>query len=123
MTVIERTAYPKLSPNPSTQEIEERYTPTQEEIAWAKTHVRTQAGLLGWVVTLKVFQAMHYFPAPEDIPKGVIRHIRSQLKLPTSLSGVPSQRSWRLYQKHIRGHLKIQSYRPQGEQLASYRGD
>ena len=118
MTIIERTAYPKLSPNPSTQEIEERYTPTEEEIAWAKTHVRTQAGLLSWLVTLKVFQAMHYFPAPKEISKGVIQHIRSQLKLPTALSGLPSQRSWRLYQEQIRGHLNIRSYRPQGERLA-----
>ncbi|ANV84116.1 transposase [Picosynechococcus sp. PCC 7003] len=118
MTVIERTAYPKISRTPSTKELEERYRPTEEELAWARPHVRTQAGLLSWLVTLKIFQATHYFPAPKDVPKRVIRYIRSHLKLPASLSGMPAKRSWRLYQEQIRGHLNIVSYRPQGEQLA-----
>lgn len=118
MTVIERTAYPQISPRSTPQELAERYTPTAEELVAGRSYVRTQAGLLGWLVMLKAFQAVKYFPDPKQIPKAVIQHIRAQAKLPASLS-IPPKRSLRLYQEQIRNHLKITPYYPKGKELAT----
>ena len=119
MTVIERTAYPQLSSHPTTRELTECYTPTSEEVEVAQVHTRTQAGLLAWVMMLKTFQVLKYFVNPPEIPQAIIEHLRTHLKLPASLSGLPPERSLRRYQEQIRAYLGVSLYHPQGQILAT----
>jgi hypothetical protein len=81
MTLIDRTAYPRFKQYPSAKELTELYTPTLEELKCVKSRVRSHEGLLCFMVMLKSFQRLGYFPHPENVPITIIKHIRSYLKL------------------------------------------
>lgn len=93
MTVIERTAYPRHKQHPSAKELVELYTPTSEEIKFVKSRIKSHAGLLSFMVMLKSFQRLGYFPHPELVPAAVINHLRSCLKLNSWVKAIPSTRS------------------------------
>lgn len=52
------------------------YTPTPEEVLFARLHVRNNAGLLPLLVLLKCFQRLQYFPSLPDVPAPVVDHVR-----------------------------------------------
>lgn len=62
MTWIERTAYPRLSHQVSMRELVEAFTPTCDEIAWARAQTRSDQHLLTLLVLLKCHQRLGYFP-------------------------------------------------------------
>ncbi|MEJ1931364.1 Tn3 family transposase [Nostoc sp. NIES-2111] len=68
MTLIDRTAYPRFKQYPSAKELTELYTPTLEELKFVKSRVRSHEGLLCFMVMLKSFQRLGYFPHPENVP-------------------------------------------------------
>ncbi len=68
MTSIERTAYPRFKRNPTVRELLEVYTPSQEEIEFARATTRGEGALLSLVVMLKGFQRLGYFPRPDAVP-------------------------------------------------------
>lgn len=88
MTAIERTAYPSFKQQPSPKELAELYTPTAEDIAFAKTYTDSFSGRFRLLVLLKAFQRLGYFPHPELIPATVINHMRAALKLPARVSAI-----------------------------------
>ena len=81
MTAIERTAYPRFKSQANAKELAQLYTPSAEEIAFAKSQVKSKRGLLRFLVMLKSFQRLGYNPQPDEIPATVIGHIRSCLNL------------------------------------------
>ncbi len=111
MTVIERTAYPRFKQYPSPKELAEFYTPTPEEIKFVKPRVKSHEGLLSFMVMLKSFQRLGYFPHPEQVPIAVIKHLRTCLKLREWIKAIPSERQRRNYEQAIRSHLKVKPYR------------
>lgn len=61
MATLHETAYPRLKPDPTAKELEEIYTPTAAEIAFAK-QLTTQPGpQLAVLIHLKLFQRLGYF--------------------------------------------------------------
>ena len=106
MTVIERTAYPRFKSHPSAKELAELYTPTESEIKFVKSCVRTPEGLLCFMVMFKSFQRLGYFPHPEYVPEIIIRHLRSYLKLRESVKTIPTDRQRRNYQQAILTYLE-----------------
>jgi TnpA family transposase len=110
MTAIARTAYPSFKQRPTAKELAEVYTPTPEEIEFVRSRVKTKNGLLRLMTMLKSFQRLGYFPRPEDVPPAVIAHLRSCLKLHSSVSAMPSLRSRRYYQEEIRAYLGVKPY-------------
>ena len=56
MTWIERTAYPRLPRAVSLTELRESFTPSDDEMAWARTHAQSDRHLLALVVWLKRYQ-------------------------------------------------------------------
>lgn len=60
MASIERTAYPRFKRVTSARELEESFTPTPEEIAWAEGLTRSESHLLALVLTLKTFRRLGY---------------------------------------------------------------
>lgn len=81
MTSIERTAYPRFKRFLSARELHVFYTPQPEEIAWTSGLVRSDSHLLAFMVQLKCFNRMGYFPRLDEVPEAVVAHIRRDLGL------------------------------------------
>jgi Domain of unknown function (DUF4158) len=79
---IERTAYPRCRPVVPSRELQDAYTPSLSEIAWARGATRAEAHLLALVVLLKGFQRLGYFPRLDAVPGAVVEHVRGVLRLP-----------------------------------------
>ena len=109
MTAINRTAYPYFKPIPSSEELAELYTPTATELALAHSKVRLAPSRLSFLVLLKSFQRLGYFPHPEVIPDAVITHIRSFLNLEASGAIAPEASRYRYY-RFILQYLKVKPY-------------
>lgn len=110
MTLIDRTAYPRFKQFPDAKELAELYTPTSEEIKLAKSKTKSHDGFLSFIVMLKSFQRLGYFPHPELVPIAVIRHLRSCLNLHTWVKAIPRERQRYSYQKTIRDYLGVKQY-------------
>jgi TnpA family transposase len=110
MTAIERTAYPRFKSQTTKKEIAEIYTPSASEVVFAQGQVKSKRGLLRFLVMLKSFQRLGYFPLSETVPPNVIRHIRACLNLSSSVCAIPSDRSRYYYAAAIRDYLKVTTF-------------
>jgi Domain of unknown function (DUF4158) len=81
MPSLERTAYPRFARVITAQELERAYTPSQEELTWARGTVRTPNHLLCLGILLKSFQRLHYFPDLDAVPEVVVNHIRASVRM------------------------------------------
>ncbi|PIG91338.1 DUF4158 domain-containing protein [Gloeocapsopsis sp. IPPAS B-1203] len=117
MTLIDRTAYPRFKQFPDAKELAELYTPTPEEIKLAKSKTKSHEGFLSFIVMLKSFQRLGYFPHPELVPIAVRRHLRSCLNLHSWVKAIPRDRQRYSYQKTIRDYLKVKQYDKAGQRL------
>jgi hypothetical protein len=115
MALIERTAYPSFGPVPSPKELAEFYTPTSEEARFAEGSSRGRDSMLGFLVMLKGFQRLGYFPSPE----AVVSHVRSRLGLGPEAPAVPPPRSRACYREAIRGHLGVRAYGDRARRTAT----
>ncbi len=117
MTLIDRTAYPRFKQYPSAKELAELYTPTPLETKFVQSRVRSPEGLLCFMVMLKSFQRLGYFPHPENVPLTIIKHLRSYLKLRDWVKAIPTERQRRNYQQGIREYLGVKSYDKAAQKL------
>lgn len=66
MATLHETAYPRLKPDPTAKELEEIYTPSAAEIAFAK-QLTTQPGpQLAVLIHLKLFQRLGYCSSTDN---------------------------------------------------------
>ena len=72
---------PQLARTISTEELGRHFTPTAEEIDFAEKSVRGPTARLTLLALLKVFQKLHRFPGPGEIPPMVVQHLRIPLRL------------------------------------------
>ena len=107
MASIERTAYPRFKRIPTAKELQEVYTPTQQEILFAHSGARGPEPVLSLLVMLKAFQRLGYFPNPDDIPPVVVQHIRSTLGLPGDVTPQFPARSLYRHHRAIREYLEV----------------
>ena len=77
-TAIERTAYPRFATTKkiTSKDLVKFYTPTSDELYYAEKYTKNNSGLLNFLVMLKAFQKLGYFPRAEDIPKEIATHMR-----------------------------------------------
>ncbi len=118
MTALNRTAYPYFKQSPSPRELAELYTPTVDELGLAEQRVRSVPNRLSFLVLLKSFQRLGYFPHPEVIPEPVISHLREQLRLDPAVSAFAPGASCRRYYQIIRDYLQVKPYDSTAEQVA-----
>ncbi len=69
------TAYPVLKPSPSERELNDIFTPTLWELAFAEERTKEPAPNVGLLLLLKTFQRLGYFVRLEDIPASITRHV------------------------------------------------
>jgi hypothetical protein len=117
VTSLERTAYPRFKQFPNPSELAEFYTPTQSEIQLVKSRTKSYKGFFSFMVMLKSFQRLGYFPHPECVPGAVIKHLRSCLKLQSWVKAIPSERQRYQYQKAIREYLGVKPYDKNAQKL------
>lgn len=79
MTSVERTAYPRFRRFLAPQELHVFYTPSLDEVQWARDLVRSDEHLLALVVLAKCFGRLGYFPELAEVPVAVVDHIRQGL--------------------------------------------
>lgn len=119
MTSIERTAYPRFKLRPSAAELEEVYSPTPEEVKLGRTSTRGEGQLLGFVLMLKSFQRLGYFPMPDEVPEAVVSLLRSRLELSPGAEPALPERSRYRYHAIIRGYLGVEAYGEDARRVAS----
>ena len=86
MPVIADTAYPRLSSNPTDEELG-AFTPSEDEISFALRHTRQPGTRLALLIYLKTFQRLGYFVQMADVPAAITAHIAASAKL-TSVEAV-----------------------------------
>lgn len=81
VTSIERTAYPQFKRLTSARALHVFFTPTADEIAWARERTGGPEPLLALVLDLKCFQKMARFCSAAEVPDVVVDHVRRCLGL------------------------------------------
>lgn len=75
MTSAHETAYPRLKADPTPRELDEIYTPTREEVAFAGELVKRPIGRVAALLHLKLFQRLGYFSRLTDAPETIRDHV------------------------------------------------
>ena len=120
MTTIERTAYPRFKKTLSKQELQSTYTPTPEEITFARTQTDQPQSQLNLLVSLKSFQRLGYFPSADEIPAAIINHIRQNLGLPAEMTyHYPIRRTLYRHRVLIQTYLQVSDYAAGGQAVAT----
>jgi hypothetical protein len=78
---INETVYPRIKNNISLHELNEIYTPTNDEIAFINKSAKGDTSKLYLLVMLKTFQLLGYFIQIKDVPNQIIKHISSSLSI------------------------------------------
>src|ERR1019366_8593213 len=81
LTSIDRTAYPRFRRTMSAREIADVFTPSAEEVEWARDKTTAPPNMLALVACLKSFQYLGYIPGLDEVPEPVLTHIRGALGL------------------------------------------
>lgn len=89
LTSIERTAYPQFRRFTTARVLHVFFTPSEDEVAWARERTETPEALLALAVALKCFQKMARFCPLEEVPQPVTEHVRPLVGCFTEGSGRP----------------------------------
>jgi TnpA family transposase len=73
------TAYPRFKTRLTQAELEQFYTPTDEELAFCTNVTRLPTTQLGCVVLLKTFRRLGYFVPSNKVPEAIIEHIATMI--------------------------------------------
>nr|WP_238581065.1 DUF4158 domain-containing protein [Streptomonospora alba] len=112
MTSIERTAYPHFKKLTSARMLHVFFTPTAEEIAWARERTGGPAALFAVVLALKCHQKTARFPSAGEVPEVVVDHVRRCLELDEDVEpdhGAGRTAKW--HRKQVRQRLGV-TYAP-----------
>jgi hypothetical protein len=119
MTAIHETAYPRLRSDWTTQQLIERFTPTEEELAFAKRCTRQVVSCASVLAQLKVFQYLGQFIPFNKMPQPIIAHIVKSLEAEPVLEAVIAAQPKHLksrYVKSIREFMGISPFDNQAQQ-------
>ena len=106
MASIDRTAYPRFKRVVPVRELNEAFTPTADEVAWAVDRSLGDSNLLSLVVLLKSYQRLGYFPNITEVPASVVEHIRGELGLAIGVDRASeAERTLKRQRDLVREHL------------------
>jgi hypothetical protein len=98
VTSVERTAYRVFPRLMMTRELYLFYSPSQEEMAWAREKTDTDEHLLALTLALKCFQRLGRFAKAREVPVVVVEHVRRCLELKDDIA--PTYASARTAESH-----------------------
>jgi hypothetical protein len=108
MTWVERTAYPRLPRTVSARELVDGFTPTGEEVAWARRRTQSEQHLLALVTFLKCYQHLGYFPRLAAVPMVVVEHLRRVCGLSATVVAVHEvDRTGKRHRDYVRDRLGV----------------
>ncbi|MFF0630317.1 DUF4158 domain-containing protein [Streptomyces sp. NPDC004296] len=109
MASLERTAYPRFKRLISERELREFFTPSAEEVAWAREHTHDRPDrVLALLVMLKSAARLGRVPKLWEIPEVVVAHVRDQAGLAAeTVPEADSERSEERYRSAVRERLEL----------------
>jgi hypothetical protein len=108
VTSIDRTAYPRFKRMITARELTDCFSPSDDEIAWARETTLSDPHLLALTVWLKSYQRLGYFPRLDEVPRVVVEHIRDALGLPASVAArVDAPRTAKRHRDVVRARLGV----------------
>ena len=108
LTSIDRTAYPRFARMVSARELADVFTPSEDEVVWAREKTTSGQHLLALVVWLKCHQRLRYFPQLDEVPDSVVGHIRGLLGLPETVAAeVEANRTAKRHREFVRDRLGV----------------
>jgi hypothetical protein len=122
MASIEKTAYPRFTNKRLSQkELMQVYSPSADEIYLAAMQTRDLKNKLNFLILLKTFQRLGYFPNFDEIPKGIIEHIIITISTEKDVKiGYTSEKTWHLHKLAIRKILAITPYNSDAKKLVEH---
>jgi Domain of unknown function (DUF4158) len=120
MPSVSDTAYPRFKSNPSAKELNELYTPTVYELAFARERARQPLQRAGLLLLLKTFQRLGYFALCAEIPAPIIRHIfrcAGLVELPEQLQAYDASTARDRHTTLIREFLGVTAYGPAAREV------
>jgi hypothetical protein len=94
----------------SAREIADVFTPSAEEIEWARDKTVTAPNTLALLAWLKSFQYLGYFPGLHEVPGPVLAHVRGALGLAEGVRAeVDADRTGKRYRENVRLRLGVKS--------------
>ncbi|MEG0672316.1 Tn3 family transposase [Clostridium sp.] len=110
MATIERTAYPRFKRNISAKELIEIYIPSHEEIEVAHKTAKGELQVLNYILLLKSFQRLGYFPRIDEIPIEIVKYLSLQLNITSDIDLVMPNRTLYRYKSSIRKYLNVTEF-------------
>jgi hypothetical protein len=113
MPGISDTAYPRLKPNPSANELDEVYTPNLFECGWAEQRTRAPVPRIGLLVLLKTFQRLGYFVMMNEVPKPILQHVAKCAGYDAVSDGLASYDASSVRRRHlalVRDYVKVSAW-------------
>ena len=114
------TAYPRFKTRLTQTELEQFYTPTEEEWAFCANVTRLPTTQLGLAVLLKTFQRLGYFVRSNEIPEIIIQHIATSINRRVDKKGLLDYDQSKVRYNHlvvIKQFLSVVSFSAQGKAL------
>ena len=94
----------------SAREIADVFTPSAEEVEWARDKTTAPPNMLALVAWLKSFQYLGYIPGLDEVPEPVLTHIRGALGLSEDVpADVDADRTGKRYREITRLRLGVKS--------------
>lgn len=108
MASIDRTAYPRFKRVVSARELAEVFTPTSDEVTWARGKTQRDEHCLALVVRLKSYQRLGYFSKLDAVPAVVIDHVRAAIELPEDVEAeTDADRTAKRHREFVRKYLGV----------------
>jgi len=121
MPTLHDTAYPRFKSTVTDKDLQEVYTPTADDVAFAEQATRLPVTKVGLLVWLKAFQRLGYFPPFAHIPHQISVHISGCLGLgglPPDMDTYDAAATRYRHQPLIRTYLGITAYGPTARRAA-----
>jgi hypothetical protein len=119
LTSIDRTAYPRFKRTMSARDIADVFTPSAEEIEWARDKTTAAPNMLALMVWLKSFQYLGYFPGLDEVPEPVLAHVRGAPRLSVAVrADVDAGRTSKRYREITRLRLGVKSDKTESRGIA-----
>lgn len=120
MASIDRTAYPRFRGQFTDAELAANFTLSEDEKAFVRRHAHGEVGRLSMAVSLKTRQFLGYFPALEDMPDQIRRHVANLLGLDDEtvlVDGIARPATVHRYREAIRKHLGSRPFSHGGREV------